>query len=537
VERHRAPLSTAALSAVPILFVAIFFAYPVVSITARGFRGNSLVDLFESASFWSILRFTTAQAALSTVATLMAGIPAAWALARVDFRGRRAVRALLTVPFVLPTVVVGTAFLALLGDRGPLDGLQLENTFLAIVLAHAFFNVAVIVRVVGELWARLDPTQSAAARMLGASPWRAFTATTLPALAPAIAAASAIVFLFSFTSFGIVLILGGPTRSTLETEIYRQTAQLLNLDVAAALTIVQLACVLALLVVTGRTQRRYTRSLRLQPAHPSARSARSPHHRLALTAALTPALVLVVSPLLALVVRSVRRADGTMTLDGYRALGGVERGALTLADPLEAARTSIGYAIVATVIAMVVGGIAAFVIGTRPSRATRLVDGWLALPLGVSAVTIGFGFLITFDHPPLDLRASTLLIGLAQALVALPLVVRLVEPTLSAVDPHVREAAAMLGAAPGRVRREIDLPIARRALLAAAGFAAAVSLGEFGATAFIARPGRPTLPVAIYRLLGQPGAASAGAAMAASVLLASMVFVVMLVTDAPRETF
>jgi len=149
------------------------------------------------------------------------------------------------------------------------------------------------------------------------------------------------------------------------------------------------------------------------------------------------------------------------------------------------------------------------------------------LPLGVSAVTVGFGFLITLDGPPLDLRSSVLLIPIAQAMVALPLVVRTVGPMLRSIDDRQRQAAASLGAAPLRVFLTVDLPVAWRALLAAAGFAFAVSLGEFGATSFLVRDDHPTLPVVIYRLIGHPGAENFGMAMAASVVLAATTAAVM----------
>ncbi len=155
----------------------------------------------------------------------------------------------------------------------------------------------------------------------------------------------------------------------------------------------------------------------------------------------------------------------------------------------------------------------------------------LSLPLGVSAVTLGFGFLIALDEPPLDLRSSSVLVPIAHALVAIPFVVRIIGPVLRSIDPRLREAAAMLGASPGRVWREIDLPIVARSAAVAAGFSFAISLGEFGATSFIARPGHPTLPVMIFRLLGQPGSENFGAAMAASTILMVLTAVSVLVID------
>ena len=200
----------------------------------------------------------------------------------------------------------------------------------------------------------------------------------------------------------------------------------------------------------------------------------------------------------------------------YRALGEVHRGSTSFVPPVDAIANSLRFAAIATVIAVVVGGCGAFALAASKSHA---LDTVLSLPLGVSAVTVGFGFLIALDHAPLDLRASPYLIPIAQALVAIPFVVRTMTPILRAIDPRLREAAATLGASPARVWREVDLPIVTRAALVAAGFAFAISLGEFGATLFIVRPDYPTLPVMIYRLLGQPGPLNFGSAMAASVIL------------------
>ncbi|MET9774945.1 iron ABC transporter permease [Streptomyces sp. NPDC006367] len=522
----------------PVAFFAVFFAYPVAAIVARGLKADGtwqlgrVWDVLAQPDVRHVLWFTTWQALASTALTLLVALPGAYVFARLDFPGKQLLRAVVTVPFVLPTVVVGTAFLALVGRGGLLDelwGVRLDTTVWAILLAHVFFNYAVVVRTVGGLWAQLDPRQEEAARMLGASPLRAWRRVTLPALAPAVAAAALMVFLFTFTSFGVVQILGGPAFSTLEVEIYRQTSQIFDLSTAAVLTLIQFAAVCAVLAVHAWTVRRRESALRLVDASRTARRPRGAGQWTLLAGVLVTVAVLVVLPLAVLVQRSFGGGLGY-----YRALTR-EDGGTFLVPPVHAVGNSLQYALVATVIAVAVGGLAAAALARRDAgRLVRGFDALLMLPLGVSAVTVGFGFLIALDEPPLDLRSSWILVPLAQALVGVPFVVRTMLPVLRAVDVRLREAAAVLGASPWRVWREVDLPMVRRALLVAAGFAFAVSLGEFGATVFIARPDNPTLPVAVARLLGRPGDMNYGQAMALSTILMVVCAVALVVLERLR---
>ncbi|WP_078612674.1 iron ABC transporter permease [Streptomyces canus] len=527
------------LVAVPVAFFAVFFAYPVAAIVTRGLKTGGtwqfgrITDVLAQPDIRHVLWFTTWQALVSTALTLLVALPGAYVFARFDFPGKQVLRAVVTVPFVLPTVVVGTAFLALVGRGGLLDewwGVRLDTTVWAILLAHVFFNYAVVVRTVGGLWAQLDPRQEEAARMLGASRLTAWRTVTLPALAPAVAAAALMVFLFTFTSFGVVQILGGPTFSTLEVEIYRQTSEIFDLSTAAVLTLIQFVAVGAVLALHAWTVRRRETALRLVDASMTARRPRGAGEWGLLAGVVGSIAVLLFLPLAVLVQRSLDAPD----FGYYRALTRSDGGVFLVA-PIEAVGNSLEYALAATAIAVVVGGLAATALTRRDAgRFVRGFDALLMLPLGVSAVTVGFGFLISLDEPPLDLRQSWILVPLAQALVGVPFVVRTMLPVLRAVDHRLREAAAVLGATPWRVWREIDLPMVRRALLIAAGFAFAVSLGEFGATVFIARPDNPTLPVAVARLLGRAGDLNYGQAMALSTILMVVCAVALLILERLR---
>ncbi|MCT9079707.1 ABC transporter permease [Streptomyces fulvoviolaceus] len=527
------------LMAVPVAFFAVFFAWPVAAIVARGLKLDGvwqfgrITDVLAQSDIRHVLWFTTWQALASTALTLLVALPGAYVFARFEFPGKQVLRAVVTVPFVLPTVVVGTAFLALVGRGGLLDdlwGVRLDTTVWAILLAHVFFNYAVVVRTVGGLWGQLDPRQEEAARMLGASRLAAWRTVTLPALAPAVAAAALMVFLFTFTSFGVVQILGGPTFSTLEVEIYRQTSEIFDLPTAAVLTLIQFVAVGGVLALHAWTVRRRETALRLVDASMTARRPRGAGQWALLGGVLVSVVVLLLLPLAVLVQRSLDAPDFAY----YRELTSDDSGVFLVA-PIEAIGNSLEYALAATVIAVVIGGLAAAALTRRDAgRFVRGFDALLMLPLGVSAVTVGFGFLISLDEPPLDLRSSWILVPLAQALVGVPFVVRTMLPVLRAVDGRLREAAAVLGASPWRVWREVDLPMVRRALLIAAGFAFAVSLGEFGATVFIARPDNPTLPVAVAKLLGRAGDLNYGQAMALSTILMMVCAAALLVLERLR---
>ena len=537
--------ATTVAAILPLGFLAIFFALPVAGMLARGFAPGGVLDLggfaevLGRARTQRIIGFTLAISAAATVISVVVGVPVAHALYRLALPGRRTLRAIVAMPFVLPTVVVGVMFRSLLAEGGALGGLGLDGEWGGILAAFVFFNLAVVVRTVGAAWEGLDRRPEEAAATLGAGPATVFRTVTLPALAPSIISAASIVFLFCATAFGVVLTMGGLAYGTVETEIYLLTTALFDLRGAAVLSVVQLVAVVAMLLLADRARSRDAGTQR------AAKSAIAPGRVTAYAMGSVIATVLAVAfvavPVLALVVRSLRR-QGEWTLDYYLALGRVGGADGRSALPVtvwEALGTSWRIAIDATILAVVLGLLVAVLV-SRPARSPgglrwrRLLDGVVMLPLGVSAVTVGFGFLITLDRPPLDLRTSPVLIPIAQAIVALPLVVRTLAPVLRAIDDRQRQVAATLGARPWQVLATVDLPIIWRPLLAAIGLALAVSLGEFGATSFLARPDSPTLPVVIYRLIGRPGVDNLGMALAASVILAVVTVTVMGVVERLR---
>ncbi len=541
---HRGTVGTAARAAslaVPVLFLCVFLIYPLARILAMGFgpvaRGGVGILLSAAADsrLGRVLLASAGQALLSTVLTLCAGLPAAWVFGRFDFPGKGLLRVLLGIPFVLPTVVASAGLLELVGANGLLTravaaltgtrGPGLSRTLAAVLLAHVFYNVGIVVRIVGSAWASLDPRLAEAARTLGASRRGAFLAVSLRLLLPSLAASALLVFAFCFSSFGVILILGGPRMATLETEIYRQAVNMFNLPAAALLSIVQLAVTTGVMLGYSSLQARAAVSAGSRPENAPKRRATTPRQRAAvLLFGLGPAAGLAL-PLLALTAGSFLTSRG-WSFAWWRALFETQGHSLFWTSPLLAAGNSLLFSVEATLIALALGIPVAYAIARgqavrAPGRGigAGLLDVFFLLPLGTSAVTLGFGFIVATNAPPLDLRGSALLIPIAHSLVALPLVIRSLLPALRSLNPRLREAAAGLGAGPARVWSTIDLPMLARSFAAAAAFAFTVSLGEFGATALLTRPELVTLPVLVYNALGRPGESSQGQALALSALL------------------
>lgn len=534
VDRHRAAMTStdvarppsrhALWAALPLAVVTLLAVVPVVAVISAGL-GQGAWETLLAASTWRIVGYTTAQALLSTLLSIAIALPAAYALYRREVPGRRTLLAIVTIPFILPTIVVGLAFRELLPFAG---------TTAAIVIAHAFFNVGLAIRVVGALWGHLDPRLPDVARTLGLSPLRTFLRVTLPLLRPALLGAAALVFLFTFTSFGVVLVLGDPALPTIEVAIYTATVQRLDIEAAAGMALLQLVIVVIAIAWSTRLQAKAARPQTLgdDATRPSVGSLGD---RLAMlwTWALAAAIV---TPMAALVARSLRVGDG-WGLAWYAQAISPADSTTRSASALEAITVSLQYAAAATLLATLLGALACAGIIAAGRRGVWL-DATLALPLGVSAVTIGFGLLLVSLRGPIDMRGWWILVPLGQAMVALPIVIRVVLPLLRSMDPRMRQVAATLGAPPLRAWWSTEGALTLRSMAVAASLAAAVALGEFGATAFLVRLDAPTMPVQIVRLLGRPGEANVGVAAVLAVMLLGLTLVIVAIAERlrPRRT-
>ncbi len=523
----------------PLLFLLAFFFFPLFKILALTFNLQTFTELNNLRITYHALLFTFYQAALSTLFTFALGLPAAILFSKFNFPGKSLLRALTAVPFMLPTVVVAAAFNSLFSYKVAGSILQVLNlqpatfNFLLILIAHTFYNASIVIRIVGNAISRLDPKLESSARVLGADTLRVWKDVILPILRPPLLAAALLVFMFDFTSFGVILLLGGSQFATLEVEIYIRALQLPNLNLAALLSVIQLIFTLIFSVLYSRTINQV--SAQTAPRFSQARPPKTIQEKLFITALFILLSAFFILPLISLPIRSLTRLEADrgqraeiqygFTTDYYEELFINRRGSLFYVPPVQAALNSLGFAGITVILSLALGYPAAYALA-KPTRLEKFLDPFLMLPLGASAVMMGLGFILSFGR----LIASPFFIPIAHTLIALPFVIRTLQPALASIPERLRQAASTLGASPLRVWQMIDFPILSRATLSAATFAFTVSLGEFGATLLITRPEYPTIPIAISRFLAQPGGLNYGQAMAmATVLMALTTLSILLI--------
>lgn len=519
---------------IPVIFLLVFFFYPLLAIFDRSLRPDGIlrlegfITLIDNAYYRNTVWFTLWQAVISTILTLICAIPTAFVFTRYQFPLKSVLLTLATLPFVLPTVVVATAFRALIDNNGMLNQIamtlfgldrppiQLERTLTMIFIAHVFYNYPLALRMIYGYWANQSGRIEEAGRLLSARGWRLWLDIRLPMIRPMIWASALLVFMFTFTSFGVIVLLGGLRYATIEVEIYNQAVNVFNLPMAAVLSAVQIIILLSALNLYARLQRNIT-IVGLQSQKAIARKPRTVLEYLVVFIIIGFMTFFLFAPLLALFVQSITDKTG-FTTRFFADLGQAGRGSVFHVPPIEAVKNSVLFASITTILAVILGVLLAMLLHTqRKNRLIRWLDALVMLPLATSAVTLGFGFIIGFSTPPMAWRSEWWLIPIAHTLVALPFVVRSVLPALRAIPKQIHEAGMVLGVgAWGRWYR-LQLPLVSKGVLVGAIFAFTVSLGEFGASLFIVRNDMPTISIVIYRFLGRAG--TYGQALAMSVIL------------------
>ena len=523
---------------IPLAFLVVFFYVPLLSILKTGlwedgFTLKHISEVLQNDYHRRVIAFTIGQAIASTLLTLALGLPGAYLFARYDFPGKGLIKAVLTVPFVMPSVMVALGYILLFGKSGFITGLigrdlGIIYSWKGILLAHAFYNFPIVIRMVSSLWQRVNPHYEEAAMALGARGWRLFWRVTLPMISPAIFASAMLTFVFCFLSFSIPLIIGGYRYATIEVDIFTSIMVLLDFKTGSALAIIQIILSMAFMYL-------YLRSLDAYAKREEQRIFRKPlpftrrdwFSLRGLGIALYSLLVFlfIVSPLLAVVYDSLH-FNGQWSLEWYRRIFSTEYNPMFGATTLDAIRNSLSFGTATIFLSVLVALPIAYALHRWNFTGKRLFDILAMLPLASSAITLGLGYIRFFSGTPLYF--TPWIIIAAHTIIAYPFVLRAVSTSLKKIRPNLFEAALSLGAKEWKAFLKVELPLALGGVIVGAIFAFAISIAELGATYMLAKPEYTTMTVAIYKFLG---ARQFGSASALSVLLMAVSTVSFLIIE------
>jgi thiamine transport system permease protein len=535
---------------IPLLFLGVFFYFPLVSIRVEGITDEegrltlqNLLAVVGDPYTVRIILFTLEQALLSTVCSILLGLPGAFLMARYEFRGKSIIKALTTVPFVLPSIIVVLGFVIFFGNNGVLNRglmalfgiedppLRILYSMGAIILAHTFYNFPVCIRLVSAVWSRTNPHTERAALSLGARGMRLFRWAILPQIMPGILAAAALIFVFCYTSFAVILVLGGgPEFSTIEVEIYRLAKTNLDLNGASALAIWESLITIGSMYLYIRLQHRASIADRLElvgERKPLSSLLKSPWGS-AVFLYILIICVVIIAPMLAAVhysflKRSSHAADLTYTLKWFRFIfSGAREGAVAVSQ-LSAIGNSLFFGMITVGLSLPVGTVIAYVTSRAPGEIQviarregrglfghagsprrgigRLFEAGAMMPLGISTIMLGLGYIRAYQILPGDLTGRWYAIAIAHTVIAYPFVIRSTSAIFRRISPRMIHAALSLGANRWRTFWRIELPMIKSGLVAGATFAFAISIGEINATLMLYNPDFTTMPVAIYRLI------------------------------------
>ncbi len=523
------------LSTPALLILTFLFFIPLLIILSKSFINdsnhfsfNNFITILTNPYIIRVLSFTILQATISTLGALAIGLPGAYLLANYSFKGKKIIKAISSIPFILPSILVVLGFVIFYGNKGILNSLmvslfRLENppikilyTFSAIILAHTFYNFPIVLSIVSSFWSHLPRKTALAAATLGASRVKVFTTITFPRLLPAILSASALVFLFCFSSFAILLVLGGgPQFTTIEVEIYQRARMMGDISGASALALISIIIAIIILSFYLATQRKMSNTEELESFRKvdnSLREIKKFRNKSIVTLYTIFTSVFVLGPLLSIIYRSFfaqvsRTSKMTFSLENYRKLFS----STSLFDGIafSSLLQSLSIAFIVALISTMMGVMLSSRISSSMKKSNLSLEIFAMLPMAVSSVVLGLGYYIISLFQPNGSSYKILLVILAHVVITSPFVLRTMLPSYRRIPFSYRQASLTLGASVKTTFFSIEIPLLKGAIATSAAFAFAISMGEINATLVLADSSITTLPLVLYRLIGSYNFASA----------------------------
>nr|WP_246433822.1 iron ABC transporter permease [Spirochaeta isovalerica] len=507
------------------LFILIIFYIPLGGVLIKGLQNSKgafslegIGHILGSSYYRSIIGFTFFQALLSTVLSVLIGLPGAWILSHYSFPGKRILKAVITIPFILPSILVVLGFVLFFGKSGTLNSLlnrlglgelKILYSFKAIIIAHIFYNFPIAIRIISSLWAKIPRNQIMAARSLGAGKIRIFFTITLHQIFPAILTSSMIIFIYCFMSFAIILVLGGgPELTTVEVEVYRLAKVSLDINKGSSLALIQSTLTLIFMFIYSSLERfkSFEEKLLYRDQKPPYRF-KADWPTVFIFLYFIFVLILLIAPPLSVIGESFRERNSlsgneVFSLRWYKEIFFPTAQGTYSRIAFQSLKNSLIYGFSTVILTIPVSLLISRALSVKNIPFAGLTELIFVLPLGVSSVILGMSYMRLSNFLPGDFRGSAWLVILAHSAIAMPLAFKSVLSIYRKIKKSLREAGQNLGASRFRIFRDIELPLLKSGILTGATFAFAVSIGEMNATLMLSQPGTTTLPIAIYRLIG-----------------------------------
>lgn len=485
---------------VVILLILVLIVYlPLGGLVVKLLALPNLLDLLRELlsdpSLLSALKFTYTQALISALLSLLVGLPGAYFFSHYDFKGKKVIRNLTMIPFILPSILVVLAMIVFYGQQGIFSRVFGTGTFIyslfGIIFAHVFYNFSLSIRIVGTTWEKLDRDFLESAYVLGDSPLKTFFRVELPLLWPSIAYATLLSFLYSSLSFAIVLVFGGVSYNTLEVYIYTLVRRL-KLDKAHLVAFLQLLISFFFIVATNRLSKRkdsVEQAFSVSHAIPLKYEKRQ-WIKVLMVIYFLALLLFFGGPLINLAVRSFLTRDGTFTLQNYVSLFSPKVTRLLGTPIWQVFLNSLLLSATSSAISVML----AYVLARYFSK----FRPFFLLPLGVSMMSYGFGVLVTLK----DWLPAPILMVFTQVFISFPMVYSIIALGFEEIDPEYHLAAAVLGSSETDIVRRIYFPLLKPSLNSAFAYGLALSLGDLSGVMLVGEGRFVTFTVALYRLIG-----------------------------------
>lgn len=540
------------LSTPAIIVLLLLLVVPLIIILSKAFVGpegsltlNRVITLLKSEYTWRIVRFTFLQAFISTVVSVLIALPGAYIIANYRFRGKRLIKAISVIPFVLPSILVVLGFVIFYGNSGLINQLLMKlfnleegpikilYTFGAVILAHAFYNFPIALGLISSFWEQLPISYNHAAMTLGAKKRSVFRTVTLPRLIPPILSAATLIFLFCFSSFVILLVLGGgPKFTTMEVEIYRRARMSLDLEGAATFSLISIFLTLIIVAIYIWTQRlvAHQEEIELLNEKNLEKSLKTVWGKIGVALYTLFATLFVLGPLGAIIYNSFtytpsRSGKTVFTLRWYKQLFNIESTSSSMMSvALSAIILSLIIAAITTIVSLIFTTMLSAKLRNDKIKGSLATELFAMLPMAVSSVIIGLGYYLIASSLQLGNIGARILVILAHVVIVSPFILRSILPEYRKVSFTYSQASFTLGANVARTFWLVELPLLRSALITGGAFAFAISLGEINATLVLADSSLVTIPIVMYRLIGSYNFAGAAALGSVLIVLCAIIF-------------